>query len=73
MTGVAAHTWIMTNQSDDLPVLVIDGANFSDFDGFSRSRCSATTHGGEIWMPSTTSSEGVRDARERMGAEVSQP
>jgi hypothetical protein len=26
----------MTNQSDDLPVLVIDGANFSDFDGFAR-------------------------------------
>ncbi len=26
----------MTSQSDDLPVLVIDGANFSDFDGFTR-------------------------------------
>jgi Barstar (barnase inhibitor) len=26
----------MTSQSDDLPVLVIDGANFSDFDGFAR-------------------------------------
>ncbi len=26
----------MSNQSDDLPVLVIDGANFSDFDGFAR-------------------------------------
>jgi hypothetical protein len=26
----------MTNQSDDLPVLVIDGANLSDFDGFAR-------------------------------------
>jgi hypothetical protein len=26
----------MTYQSDDLPVLVIDGANFSDFDGFAR-------------------------------------
>jgi hypothetical protein len=26
----------MTNQSGDLPVLVIDGANFSDFDGFAR-------------------------------------
>jgi len=24
----------MTSQSDDLPVLVIDGADFSDFDGF---------------------------------------
>lgn len=24
----------MTGQSDDLPVLVIDGANFTDFDGF---------------------------------------
>jgi hypothetical protein len=31
-----AHTWIMTNKSDDLPVLVIDGADFSDFDGFTR-------------------------------------
>jgi hypothetical protein len=35
MTGVA-HTWIMTNQSGDLPVLVIDGSKFSDFDGFVR-------------------------------------
>jgi len=26
----------MTRQSDDLPVLVIDGARFSDFDGFTR-------------------------------------
>jgi RNAse (barnase) inhibitor barstar len=26
----------MTSQSDELPVLVIDGANFSDFDGFAR-------------------------------------
>jgi len=26
----------MTSQGDDLPVLVIDGANFSDFDGFAR-------------------------------------
>jgi hypothetical protein len=26
----------MTNQNDDLPVLVIDGADFSDFDGFAR-------------------------------------
>jgi RNAse (barnase) inhibitor barstar len=26
----------MHSQSDDLPVLVIDGANFSDFDGFAR-------------------------------------
>jgi hypothetical protein len=26
----------MTNQRGDLPVLVIDGANFSDFDGFAR-------------------------------------
>jgi Barstar (barnase inhibitor) len=26
----------MTSRSDDLPVLVIDGANFSDFDGFAR-------------------------------------
>jgi hypothetical protein len=26
----------MTSQNDDLPVLVIDGANFSDFDGFAR-------------------------------------
>ena len=26
----------MTSQSDDLPLLVIDGANFSDFDGFAR-------------------------------------
>jgi RNAse (barnase) inhibitor barstar len=24
----------VTGQSDDLPVLVIDGANFTDFDGF---------------------------------------
>jgi hypothetical protein len=26
----------MTSRGDDLPVLVIDGANFSDFDGFAR-------------------------------------
>jgi hypothetical protein len=26
----------MTNQSDELPVLIIEGANFSDFDGFGR-------------------------------------
>ena len=26
----------MTSQSDDLPVLVIDGVSFSDFDGFAR-------------------------------------
>jgi hypothetical protein len=26
----------MTGQSDDLPILVIDGANFSDLDGFAR-------------------------------------
>jgi hypothetical protein len=26
----------MTNQGDGLPVLVIDGADFSDFDGFGR-------------------------------------
>ena len=26
----------MTNESDHLPVLVIDGANFSDLDGFAR-------------------------------------
>ena len=26
----------MTSQNDDLPVLVIDGASFSDFDGFAR-------------------------------------
>jgi RNAse (barnase) inhibitor barstar len=26
----------MTSKSDDLPVLVIDGANFSDFDAFAR-------------------------------------
>ena len=30
------HTWIMTSQSDELPVLVVHGANFSDFDGFAR-------------------------------------
>jgi hypothetical protein len=26
----------MTNQSDDLPVLVIDGARFFDLEGFTR-------------------------------------
>ncbi|MGO1051981.1 barstar family protein [Crossiella sp. CA198] len=26
----------MTDQRDDLPVLVVDGARFSDFDGFAR-------------------------------------
>jgi hypothetical protein len=30
------HAWIMANPNDDLPVLVIDGARFSDFDGFAR-------------------------------------
>jgi hypothetical protein len=31
-----AHTWIMTSHRDDLPILVIDGANLSDLDGFAR-------------------------------------
>ncbi|SCL27185.1 Barstar, RNAse (barnase) inhibitor [Micromonospora rhizosphaerae] len=39
----------MTNQSDVLPVLVIDGASFSDFDGFAREfsqlLCRYTWHG----------------------------
>jgi hypothetical protein len=39
----------MGNQGGDLPVLVIDGANFSDFDGFarefSRLLCNHTWHG----------------------------
>jgi hypothetical protein len=39
----------MTSQSDDLPVLVIDGANFSDFDGiareFTRLLCNYTWRG----------------------------
>jgi hypothetical protein len=30
------HAWSVTNHSDDLPVLVIDGAHFADFDGFTR-------------------------------------
>src|SRR5262249_6141276 len=33
---VGAHTRIMTYRSDDLPVLVLDGANFCDFEGFAR-------------------------------------
>ncbi|SRR6266496_444618 len=39
----------MTNPNDDLPVLVIDGAHFSDFDGFahefSRLLCNYTWRG----------------------------
>jgi Barstar (barnase inhibitor) len=39
----------VVNQSDQLPVLVINGANFSDFDGFarefSRLLCHYTWHG----------------------------
>lgn len=30
------HTWIMAKQSYNLPVLLIDGAAFSDFEGFTR-------------------------------------
>ncbi|RZU72163.1 hypothetical protein EV384_0507 [Micromonospora kangleipakensis] len=36
MLWVVAHTCIVTNQSDALPVLVIDGASFADFTGFVR-------------------------------------
>jgi hypothetical protein len=49
----------MTEQCDGLPVLVIDGASFSDFEGFtrefSRLLTNHTWHG--ISMPSTTCSE----------------
>lgn len=36
MTGTASILGVMTNRSDDFPVLVIDGANISDLDGFAR-------------------------------------
>lgn len=35
-SGNCPHNEIMTNESDILPVLVIDGAAFCDFDGFAR-------------------------------------
>jgi hypothetical protein len=40
----ARHTPIMTVGSDALPVLVIDGANFSDLDGFAREFSSLLCH-----------------------------
>jgi RNAse (barnase) inhibitor barstar len=65
----------MTNKSDDLPVLVIDGTDFSDFDGFARefSRLLRSYR----WRGSLDAFNdllrgGVRNARERMGAEVAQ-
>lgn len=30
------HTWLVEKDGVDLPVLVVDGANFVDFDGFAR-------------------------------------
>lgn len=40
-----AHTCIVTNQSDALPVLVIDGASFVDFPGFVREFSQLLCHG----------------------------
>lgn len=34
--SAACYAWIMADRRDDLPVLTIDGACFSDFDGFTR-------------------------------------
>ena len=64
----------MTGHSDDLPVLVVDGVHFADFDGFarefSRLLCNDTWRG--IWMRSTTCCEEVRDAGVRLGVEMAQ-
>jgi len=57
----SSDTWIMVDEIRHLPVLVIDGARFADFDGFARefSRLLCTTRGRETWMPSTICYEGV--------------
>jgi RNAse (barnase) inhibitor barstar len=43
------HTPVMVTSSEGLPILTIDGANFSDFDGFAREfstlLCHHTWHG----------------------------
>ena len=36
VTESPLHTLVMAIRSGNLPVLTIDGANFSDFDGFAR-------------------------------------
>lgn len=36
VTASPLHTPVMVTSGEDLPVLTIDGANFSDFDGFAR-------------------------------------
>jgi hypothetical protein len=60
----------MTRQSDDLPVLVIDGARFCDFDGFirefSRLPGNHTWHG-NLDAFNGLAPRGLRDSRERMG------
>jgi hypothetical protein len=69
------HTQIMTNEHDALPVLVIDGAAFSDFNGFarelSRLLCGYTWRGKPGCLQ-RHSPRGLRDTRERMGAAVAQ-
>lgn len=50
----------MTVKGGEPPVLIIDGADFSDFDDFARefSRLLTNYTWRGIWMPSTTCSEG---------------
>jgi hypothetical protein len=65
----------MANQGDHLPVLIVDGARFSDFDGFVRefSRLLGNyTWRGNLDAFQRPAPRGFRDARERMGAEVAQ-
>jgi hypothetical protein len=64
----------MADDEARLPVLVIDGARFFDFDGFarefSRLLCDYTWNGNLDAFNDLL--RGLRDARERMGAEVAQ-
>jgi hypothetical protein len=68
------HTRVVTKPSGDLPVLVIDGAFFSDFEGFSREFTRLlddyTWHGNLDAF--TTYSQVASAHGGRLGAEVAQ-
>jgi hypothetical protein len=66
------HTRIVSSLSDDLPVLIINGANFSDFDGFAR-ECSRLlknyTWRGNLDTFNDLLRGRIRDTGTRLGAE----